>query len=316
MLVDECFVPEADLRRLDELVQRWFSLFDGEAEASFVHNSRILAEDLPRSIRAIILGFVTEDLTPAIVIRNLWKPSSCSDTPARRGTERAISNPAHVLMGTIMSLTGTVYGYASQQFGRIFNDVIPLQEYEHVGSSSSGSTKRFDLHTEDAHHPYPPDYVGLFCVRNNEHAATTLSRLPHGAINAEDVCALSKPSYEFLSNSRRSGLSDNTVVKPVLFGHPEHPYIQLNPAGTRPVPPEGCEAALDRLIDTLRRNEATIILESGDFLLLNNLRALHGRRAYRPLYGASQRWLIRTLARCEVRRCPREQSDWNSSPLI
>src|SRR4029077_20693193 len=85
----------------------------------------------------------------------------------------------------------------------------------------------------------------------------------------------------------------------VLFGSREAPYARLDPFFMRTVeePPEeqaGREALSARVYASL----SDYVLEPGDVCLIDNLRALHGRRSFKARHDGNDRWFKRiNLAR-------------------
>jgi L-asparagine oxygenase len=57
----------------------------------------------------------------------------------------------------------------------------------------------------------------------------------------------------------------------------------------------GGASALAALNEALQRCAVTVELGSGDVLLIDNRRAVHGRSAFRPAYDGSDRWIQRVL---------------------
>jgi len=89
--------------------------------------------------------------------------------------------------------------------------------------------------------------------------------------------------------------------QPVLTGPSEFPYLRIDPAFMHGIDAEAV-AALEAIKAEINRKLIDVVIEAGDFLIINNLRAVHGRRAYRPLYGPHQRWMRRVNVACDVNK--------------
>jgi L-asparagine oxygenase len=54
------------------------------------------------------------------------------------------------------------------------------------------------------------------------------------------------------------------------------------------------------LHDAVRRSTEHVILQSGDILVIDNRRAVHGRTPFNPRYDGTDRWLKRALVVTEL----------------
>jgi len=226
-----------------------------------------------------------------------------------------------ILFVLLSSLLGDVFGWGTQQGGYLVHDVLPMQIHENE-QISTGSEQVLVWHIEDAFHPYYPDYVGLMCLRNPDRTPTLVSAL--------DITKLSMRSRELLSEPRFIIRPDeshrpknvfkgkamsaselkmqerayhkieammNTQQKvPVLFGDFERPYMRIDPYFMLPVdydPPAA--AAVAELIELLDDSIEEVILQAGDFIFVDNYRAVHGRKSFKAKYDGTDRWLKRVV---------------------
>jgi hypothetical protein len=97
----------------------------------------------------------------------------------------------------------------------------------------------------------------------------------------------------------------------VLFGSHEQPYLAFdgfylsapaqNPAG---------RAALAQLTAGLEAAATDVVLQPGDLVIIDNYRAVHGRRPFQPRYDGRDRWLKRVHVTRDLRRSRR----WRPGP--
>lgn len=197
----------------------------------------------------------------------------------------------------IGSLLGDPFGRHTQQGGRLVHNVVPTkgQEQQQVSSNSSAT---LSWHTEDGFCEYRPDYVGLLCLRNPDHAVTRyldVSRLP---VPAQDRRLLGEPVYRIRSDYShdpaqnpasaasaevfdRIGAYDERIA--VLSVDPQDPVVRLDADFTdAPAGPEHA-AALARLCRQVEASLADVVLEPGDLLLIDNFRGARPRALRRPL---------------------------------
>jgi alpha-ketoglutarate-dependent taurine dioxygenase len=62
------------------------------------------------------------------------------------------------------------------------------------------------------------------------------------------------------------------------------------------------KAALEELHRQVNLNLSQVVLERGDLLLIDNFRAVHGRRAFPARFDGRDRWLIRSYLVRDLRR--------------
>lgn len=216
------------------------------------------------------------------------------------------------------SVLGDVFGWATQQDGRMMHDVLPIKGHEHY-ELGSNSLQHLSWHTEDAFHPCRGDYVALMCLKNPDLVETVVCTVPDIDWTNVDVETLFEP--EFTQMPDNSHLPENAsestgnpdidrlrarsfqLIKswnehpekrPVLFGDRRDPYMALDPyhMNTDGWPARSLEA-FKRLCDEIEANLKPVSLRPGDTVFIDNFRAVHGRKSFRPRYDGSDRWLKR-----------------------
>lgn len=216
------------------------------------------------------------------------------------------------------STLGDVFGWATQQHGRIMHDVLPIKGHEHY-EIGSNSLQHLSWHTEDAFHPCRGDYVALMCLKNPDHVETVVCDGSDLDWRELDVEALFEPEFtQMPDNSHRpdnacepsgddaidrlrqrsfaliQSWNDNPVKRPILFGDRISPYMALDPyhmntAGWS----QRSLRAFEGLCNQIDQHMKSVALEPGDCAFIDNFRAVHGRRSFRARYDGSDRWLKR-----------------------
>ena len=274
-------VLQSDRKAISKLLDE--AIAATATERDFIRRGPVFAQELPRAIRGALRDFVLDDSAPAILIKgNPFVDQPLPPTPSSHLTRRDTPlSRAELLAGMYTSLLGECVGFATQQGGRIFNNIIAVESQAHVANSSAGSDLTFDLHTEDAFHPCPPDYLTLSCLRNEEQAVTNLAWLPPGSLDRDVVTRLMRDAVTMSPNAMHvQGGATSAGRFPILSGDAGNPYLRLNlntlGVGSEGVPHE-TRTAIDAFVDAVRRNTFPVALEPGDYLVLNNRRCLHGR---------------------------------------
>lgn len=261
-------------------------------EEVFLRRVALFAHQLPLRIRETFYQFKLRELWPILVVHhNPIAPEDVGPTPLshwRPGEYRPLTL-GQLLHGLYSTLLGEVFGFDTQQRGRVFNDLISIPGSPESSSSGAG---RVGLHTEDAYKPFLPDYLGLACLRNTNGAATTLSCIEALALSD----AIRRTLFE------ESVIARDGTKHYVLFGDADNPYLQYGPL----IDAERCstsvKTAFEALGNALRDHQQSIILRTGDCLYVDNFRAVHGRLPFSAEYGQGSRWFCRLLVTRDLRR--------------
>jgi len=197
---------------------------------------------------------------------------------------------------------GRAVGYDREQGGRLIQDIFPVRSAEHSQVSASSKVV-LGTHTETAFHPHKPRYVVLLCLRGDPLAATTYADINDivALLSEDHLTELQKPDFmtsvdpSFMTNGEPD---TRVVVTPLTWS--EHGwtfvYDELLMSGVT----ESANRALIALHDAVRRSTKHIILQSGDILVIDNRRAVHGRTPFNPRYDGTDRWLKRALVVAEL----------------
>lgn len=211
----------------------------------------------------------------------------------------------------VASLFGEIFGWHTQENGRYFRHVIPNKkdECEQLGS---GSAVDLEWHNEEAFHPSRADLIALYCYRNHERAVTTVCTASGLELTEQTREILRQPRFVIVPDkSHRPDFNQSSqwvlsqsdfariekmLTEPepdaILTGPDNDPFIRIDPAFMYAIDP-AAEAALEEIKAEVTRKQLDVVLEAGDFLIIDNLRAVHGRRKYNPAYGPRQRWMRR-----------------------
>jgi len=197
---------------------------------------------------------------------------------------------------------GKPFGYLQEQVDTVFQQIVPLKSLESVQISASSITE-LDLHTETAFHPYPPDYVFLLCLRGDPTAFTTYANLEAvlKKIGETTQKVLRQPWYttrvdaSFILN----GQEDKSIEMPILYGEKQETrivYDRFLMKGTS----IAARRALDELNNAIKSSTKKIALKTGELMIIDNRKTVHGRLPFTPKYDGTDRWLMRTLVRKQL----------------
>lgn len=261
-------------------------------EHEFLDKAPLLAQELPVGIRRAFLDFRLRETAPCLLITgNPIEPDDIGPTPMthwRPSMQRPLNLAQH-LHGLYACLLGDPFGFASQQSGRVFNDLITLPGQPANASSGSG---KIGLHTEDCVKPFMPDYLGLACLRNETGAQSLISSIRGRTLPDDIRDTLFEPIFTQLGGGTRRAL---------LFGAREQPYLRYGSIDAVRCDERG-QRALRYLTALLAEAQRSVTLLTGDFLYVDNFHAVHGRAPFEPRFGAHSRWFSRIVVTRDLRR--------------
>jgi Fe(II)/alpha-ketoglutarate-dependent arginine beta-hydroxylase len=304
MLEIELTADEAiEIRRLCRSLGREYGSTD---EETLLRDLARFPQEMPAGVVDQIAAY-TEDPEAdlALVRRHMIRDHDLGETPLSQKDPITTKTSLEYEMVVMLygSILGSVFGWATQQEGHIVNDIIPMETFadQQVGASSK---VELAWHTEDAYHPGRADFICLFCLRNPTGAPTTVASI----VDIQSRQALPAPLFEpcvriaaddaQAAGAEAAGIEDWTesVVKPV-------PILSKNGAGLEMcVDPaymsvasddESVRDAVTGFCETINEHLTEVVLKPGDLLILNNHRAVHGRRPFKPTYNGRDRWLKR-----------------------
>lgn len=273
------------------------------------------AARLPGDLIATVLEFARLRTTDALVVRGLpLGRIEHEPTPLRHGDVRSVSGFEGVCLAVSL-LTGSPFGYANQQRGRLLNDIVPIEAGSNIPNFSGGFTDRFQFHTEDAFLQHPPDFIQLACVRNPTQTPLTLAGVNAGDIDDETDSLLRQPDFVVGVNpGQREWTRYAAGAGPLLSGPRTRPWLRYNKADTTNV--SGRAGALESMHEVLERNAQDVALEPGDIVLVDNARLVHARTSYDAKCDGTDRWLLRLVTYRNLRNAAGDHTANPAFPIL
>ena len=202
----------------------------------------------------------------------------------------------------ISCILGEPISYIQESDKYVINNIFPLQQRAKQISSSSSETE-LQLHTENAFHKYPPDYVILGCLRQDSQcqAITYLSFIDDIVTNltSNQILYLQKENYNFLSDyteNAKGAKVDIQMHAPILTGDKSHFYFKFDPDFMQ-ANNDNSQRLLDSVVDEAWRVAIPIKLEARDILIIDNNITAHARSKFQALYDGNDRWIQRLFVK-------------------
>lgn len=236
---------------------------------------------------------------PAVTLVRGLDIGEIPPTPTVRGFNLSLSKPRKILLEAASNY-GFPISFTQEQNGVLIQNVYPVPNLE-TQQISSSSKVELGLHTETAFHHYKPTVVLLLCLRGDPNAATTYATIDEITkhISPESIHTLTKPWFTTSVDDsfRMNGESDMEIPCSILkeVGETKSYEICYDQALMRATN-EQANAALGELKQAIDRSTEEIVLDTGDLLVMDNTRVIHGRLPFQARYDGTDRWLQRVLA--------------------
>jgi L-asparagine oxygenase len=252
---------------------------------------------LPQRIHDALIDFAdSPDRSGAIVLRGL-PIGDVPATPPTPTSPTAKDLTSELTLLAVARSLGQPVGYLPEHGGDLVQNIVPTKANA-TSQTSTSSAVMLMLHTEAAFHPHRPRYLLLLCLRGDPHAATTLSSIHEvrDLLGAAAWSTLFEPRFRTaVDESYLDGrIGELGPAHPVLSGDPQRPSMVFDVDLTHGTDP-AADAALRALADATSARNTSVVLETGDLLVVDNTIAVHGRTPFTPRYDGTDRWLQRAF---------------------
>ncbi|HEY2443527.1 MAG TPA: guanitoxin biosynthesis L-enduracididine beta-hydroxylase GntD [Streptosporangiaceae bacterium] len=323
-------ISRDDLISIRSLVESITNKYSTTEDPGFLSVVAAYAHELPRDLREFLVSFrLAEEAAVCVIGGYPVDGHQIGPTPSHWA--RPVEHSPTLDMDIFLVLCGCILGepiaWSTQQDGHLVHDVLPIRE--HAGEQlDSGSRRLLSWRTAEAFHPLRPDYVGLACLRNPGDVETTYASLDGIALPSDVMDILRLPIFPIRpdlghlpyhrwpagSQQRSAELTERCYewmteidAHPprvaVLSGADDRPYLRIDPY-YMDLTRVG-EAAKNAFRQLSRGIDASIrgyALQAGEILILDNYRAVHGRRAFQARFDGTDRWLRRLSVTRDLRK--------------
>jgi L-asparagine oxygenase len=223
-------------------------------------------------------------------------------TPFPNSIKEASSDKSSMIFLEYAHKFGYPVSYMQEQNGQLVQNILPVHKTE-TQQISTSSKVELALHTETAFHPYKPDYVLLFCLRGDPNAVTTYANVDD-IVKKLDLWVIATLSKKWFTTNidisfRTKGQKDKNIPISVLEKTEDgynfiydYTFVKANDELGR--------AALEKLHEAVSECIQEVVLETGDLLVIDNNKTIHGRKPFQARYDGTDRWVQRILVRKEL----------------
>jgi len=235
----------------------------------------------------------------------LYENAYSGQVPRTPSTPYTVENSMLDTLKTLMDNSlhlGYPVGYIQEQNGALIQNIVPVHktEYDQISTSSKVNLV---LHTETAFHPYKPDYVLLLCLRGDPMAVTTYADIDDilTLLDQETISILQENWYQIgIDDSfKEQGKKYQTINISILKKNNKEYKFTYDEVLIEPIN-DKAKKAMTKLADAVQQSVQGIILKTGDLLIMDNRKVIHGRKPFQPRYDGTDRWLQRMLVRKQL----------------
>ena len=204
-----------------------------------------------------------------------------------------------IMLTIVGQIVGELQSLSHQHNGRLFHDVMPIEEKKEDQTSGS-SDVLLEMHTELSFVENPPEYLLLYCVRQDQAktAETHLydSRNALATISDETYQKLSSQAYRFRVDDNATGDVQPSETPVSIIDRYTTKLLRFDVDTCLPLDNSAKEASAE-LENALLSLKLSVRLAAGQLLLIDNKRMVHARGAFAAHYDGKDRWLKRALVR-------------------
>jgi L-asparagine oxygenase len=293
----------ATLQRLAESMQG----APGKRPEEFCAEAALLTAELPLTVRAALAAFARYGTAEGItVIRGLPIEETLPPTPSDNSMHIGETTLTAKAQAVLNHGLGEMVAYEAEGAGRLFQDMVPSRAAIRTQTSLSSGVE-LELHTEQAFSPLKPRWVSLACLRGAEDAETFVlsARRLLEAFGPLEREMLREPLWTTsVDESFRVG-GDGFIAGalrgpfPIIEGDEADPFIRFDQDLDWGISREA-EALRHKIIDLYPELRTSHILKEGELLMIDNLRAVHGRSPFRARFDGTDRFIIRSFVVAEL----------------
>jgi L-asparagine oxygenase len=284
-----------------------------EAEL-FCIQTKEYSKNVPQRIKSLLQDFVKngsshgfllikkfsfDNIAPGVDVPiSLELPKTPDNNNSKTGENTILAR----IQSILVSLIGELISYEAEGYGRLFQDIVPVKKMENE-QTSIGSNTELEIHTEQAFSKLRPDIISLACIRGDPLAQTYILPVHHilQNINENERELLRLPLWKtgvdlsFKLNGNDFIEGDIRGPFSIITGEINDPKLIFDQDLMFGITEEA-NNLIKKVIDIYYKYRNQHNLQTGEIILIDNIRAVHGRSQFYPNYDDKDRFLIRCFA--------------------
>jgi L-asparagine oxygenase len=268
----------------------------------FCRQAHRAARQLPDRLVEALADFAYHGSDTGTLLLDRLPVAELPPTPGDNRLHLAETTPSARVQAIVNHSCGQMVAYEAEGHGRLYQDMVPNRAMA-LSQTSLGSGVELELHTEQAFSKLRPDILSLTCLRGHPDAKTYVlpahvlleymtpfeRKLLRRELWTTGVDGSFKlGGHEFMEGDVRGPLA-------IIAGAEDDPTIVFDQDLMSGVTDEA-QAMIQRVVEIYRAHRFSVTLEPGQILLVDNVRAVHGRSPFTPSFDGSDRFISRSFA--------------------
>lgn len=273
-----------------------------QAPELFCRQAHRAARGLPDRLVELLADFAYRGSRTGTLLLDRLPVAEPPPTPPDNREHRGESTRLARVQAIVNHACGQMVAYEAEGHGRLYQDMVPNRALAQ-SQTSLGSGVELELHTEQAFSKLRPDVLSLACLRGHPDAKTYVlpAHLLLDHLSPFEGKLLRRPlwmtgvdgsfklgGHEFLEGEERGPLA-------IVAGAEDDPAIVFDQDLMSGSTAEA-QALIARIVEVYRTQRLEVTLEPGQILLVDNVRAVHGRSPFAPNFDGNDRFIIRSFA--------------------
>jgi len=270
----------------------------------FCRQCKLLSYQLPENLKKKLYDFsMNGSSTGFLLIKNIpIVNEKLPNTPSSNNCKIGETTILARIQGILLSSIAEMVSYEAEGYGRLFQDIIPIQTMANNQTSVSSNVE-LEIHTEQAFSKLRPDILSLSCLRGDKNALTHILPIQTIIDNVtnEELQLLKQPLWncgvdlsfkingvDFIEGDIRgpfSIINETNGVNTLLFDQDLMTGVN-----------EESNIMIKKIVDIYYKHRISHNLKQGEIVFVDNRRAVHGRSPFKPNYDGKDRFLIRCFA--------------------
>lgn len=248
---------------------------------------KILDEKIKTALTIIKRG---ESQHPITIMKGVKFREDIGPTPPNsRSSKKSFETEA--ILGAVAHGLGTLFAYKEQSDGEIIHNICPVKskEYEKVGECSRNPLA---MHMDGSSHPFPPDFLLLYCLREDRQAKTifTYASEIFERIKSETRFNLMLPKFTHKADIELEARNNPDFVGPI-FSVNEKGRLIIRYDDDLTSGDKDWNEECQHLRQSIENTKLGYAFEKYDLAIIQNRKCLHGRSPFEPRYDGTDRWL-------------------------
>jgi L-asparagine oxygenase len=274
----------------------------------FCKECSMFSKYVPKRIQTIVKEFVEHGSSTGFLLIKNCKIENLEKTPLENQQKIGETTILSKIQAILIHSMGEMIAYEAEGYGRLFQDVVPIQSMENT-QASVGSGVELEIHTEQAFSKLRPDILSLACLRGDPGAFTHILPVKYikDNLSPKECAILREPLWKtgvdlsFKLHGLQFVDGDIRGPMPILSGPLDDQVLVFDQDLMIGIT-EQAQDLVKKIVEIYYKNKIAHNLCPGEIIFIDNNRAVHGRSPFYPKYDGWDRFLVRCFATFDLEK--------------